>query len=133
MSSEQELRALLREHQLILVTNPVTTVARVAPVSRRVEPVPASAVGLETNKAVPLIVIDEVPLLYAIRNVAKQAGLEVRFDRKVVRALERDSEISIRWENLTVRQALAALIANYGLVMEEEQTSASAEVRFKGK
>lgn len=94
---------------------------------------PASAVGLETNKAVPLIVIDEVPLLYAIRNVAKQAGLEVRFDRKVVRALERDSEISIRWENLTVRQALAALIANYGLVMEEEQTSASAEVRFKGK
>jgi len=133
MSAEQELRALLREHQLILVTNPVTTVARVAPGSRAVKPVPANTVGVETNEVVPLIVIDDVPLVDAIRNLARQAALEVRFDQKVMRALECDSEVSIRWENLTARQALAALIDNYGLVMVEERTSASAEVRFKGK
>lgn len=133
MSAEQELRALLREHQLILVTNPVTTVARVAPGSRAVKPMPANAAGVETNEVIPLIVIDDVPLEHAIRNLGRQAGLEVRFDQKVMRALEGDSGISVRWENLTVRQALAAVIDNYGLVMVEERTSASAEVRFKVK
>ena len=134
MSSEQELWALLREHQLILVTNPVTTVARVAPGSTAVKPVPANVVvGVETNEVIPLIVIDDVPLMDALRNVGRQAGLEVTFDRKLTRAWEYDSEIAIRWENLTVRQALAALLDNYGLVIVEDPTGASAEVRFKGK
>lgn len=129
-----ELRALLREHHLILVTNPVTTVARVSPESAAVRPAPAGAVGVETGEVIPLIVIDDVPLMDALRNVARQAGLvNVTFDRSVRRALECDSEIAIRWENLTVRQALAALLDNYGLVIVEDRASASAEVRFKGK
>jgi len=132
MSSEQELRALLSENQLILVTNPVTTVARVAPASKVVKPVPASAVGIETNEVVPLIVIDDVPLKDAIQNLARHAGLNVKFDPNVVRAFERDSDVSIRWEDISARQALAALIDNYGLVIVE-RTSGSAEVRFKGK
>jgi len=133
MSPEQELRALLWEHQLVLVTNPVTTVVRVVPVNLAVVPVPTGAAGVETSKVIPLIVIDNAPLLDAIRLMGKEAGLKVTFDRKLTRALERSSEISIRWENLTARQALAALIDNYGLMIVEEPARASAEVRFKGK
>lgn len=133
MSPEQELRALLREHQLVLVTNPVTTVVCVIPVNLAVVPVPASAVDVETNKVIPLIVIENAPLLDVLRLMGKEAGLKVAFDRKLTRAFERNSEISIRWENLTARQALAALIDNYGLVIVEEPAGASAEVRFKGK
>jgi hypothetical protein len=133
MTSEQEMRALLKENQLVLVTNPVTTVARVAPGTRMVKPVRASAVGVKTNEVVPLIVIDDVPLEDAIRNLARQVRLDVMFDRKVIRAFEHDSNISVRWENLTAQQALTALIDNYSLVMVEERTGTSAEVRFRGK
>jgi hypothetical protein len=74
-----------------------------------------------------------VPLEDAIRNLARQVRLDVMFDRKVIRAFEHDSNISVRWENLTAQQALTALIDNYSLVMVEERTGTSAEVRFRGK
>jgi hypothetical protein len=41
--------------------------------------------------------------------------------------------ISIRWENITARQALAALLDNYDLVLIEEPGAASARITLKSR
>jgi len=131
-SAEQALRSILKDHQLILVTNPVTTVVRIAPGSVAVRPVSASLVGPpDTNGFAPLIVIDDVPLVDALRNVTRQCGLKVDFDPAVLAAFEYDSGISIRWEDLTVRQALYALLDNYNLSMTEHPATGNAWIRFR--
>src|ERR1017187_10417037 len=63
----------------------------------------------------PLIVMDDVPLTDAIRNLARQAGLNYQLDPKIVYGqigadgkLTVQPSVSIRWENITAEQALNA-------------------------
>jgi hypothetical protein len=129
VSAQEALSALLTVHHLTIVTNPATTVARIAPADQKVKPVPASQVGSDTNAPIPLVVMDQVPLREAIRKLAGQLHLNVLFDSKLsAPAFEPDGLISFRWENLTARQALAALLDNYGLVMEENRSTSSARI-----
>jgi len=74
-----------------------------------------------------LIVIDDTPLLDAIRNLARQANINLIIDPKVGygqtdstgRAVPQPN-VSIRWENITAAQALNALLNNYGLQAVED-------------
>lgn len=74
-----------------------------------------------------LIVIDDTPLLDAIRNLARQANINLIIDPKVGYG-QVDStgksvpqpNVSIRWENITAAQALGALLNNYGLQAVED-------------
>jgi hypothetical protein len=134
-SPEQVLRSILKSHQLILVTNTSTTVARIAPGSVAVWPVSPMVAGIEsdTNKPVPLIVIDGVPLLDALVNFCRQAGLTVTFDPGMSQAFESDCEVHVRWEDLTVRQGLAALLDNYGLVLKEDPSTGTARIRSRNR
>jgi hypothetical protein len=129
---EQALRGILKTNQLIIVTNPATTVARIAPGSIAVWPVNPEVAGIanDAGEQIPLIVIDEVPLLDALRNVCRQAGVRPAFDADVVEAFEYDCEVYLRWESLTVRQALGALLDNYGLMIKEDRSTATARIRF---
>lgn len=76
---------------------------------------------------IPLIVIDDTPLLDAIRNLARQANINLIIDPKVSygqmgadgKAIAQPS-VSIRWENITAAQALSALLGNYGLQAMED-------------
>jgi len=64
----------------------------------------------------PLVVMDEVPLATAIRNLARHAGLNYLLDpRTQLCGQEPQPSVTIRWENVTARQALAALLNNYNL------------------
>jgi len=126
------LSKVLKALNLTMVTNPATTVARIAPANAGVKPVPASQVGLSTNAAVPLIVMDDVQLTKAIRALAAQAQLNVSLDPKLsAPAFDRQGTISIRWEDITARQALAALLDNYDLVLIEEPGASSGRITFK--
>jgi type II secretory pathway component GspD/PulD (secretin) len=89
----------------------------------------ASAAAPQTNLApvIPLIVIDDTPLLDAIRNLARQAGMNLMIDPKVAFGQPGPDgkpapqpNVSIRWENITARQALGALLSNYGLQEVED-------------
>jgi len=69
-----------------------------------------------------LIVIDDTPLLDAIRNLARTAGLNIMIDPRVSYGApgpdgkpQPQPSISIRWEKITAEQALLALLNNYGL------------------
>jgi type II secretory pathway component GspD/PulD (secretin) len=84
-----------------------------------------AAAGAEAQ----LIVIDDTPLLDAIRNLARQAGLNLMIDPKVAfgqadptkpGTVTAQPSVSIRWENITAEQALNALLNNYNLQAIED-------------
>jgi hypothetical protein len=90
------------------------------------------AVG-DTNSAdqpdaiIPLILMDEVPLTDAVKNLARQAGLNYMLDPNVAFGqpgpdgkIVPQPLVSIRWENVTAEQALLALLNNYNLQLVED-------------
>ncbi len=97
----------------------------------------AAAAPVRPDEVVPLIVIDDVPLTDAIRNMARQAGLNLMFDPRVT-AVGADGRqtnqqnVSIRFENVTAQQALDAVLDNYGLRLEKDTHSPISKVTLKG-
>jgi len=110
------LDEVIVSNKLVTVTNPVTTVARITLASQRVKPVSASELGTDTNAPLPLVKMDEVRLRDAIDNLARQANIKCEFNPATEPFL-RDT-INIRWENVTPKQALVALLDNYDLMMK---------------
>ena len=93
-------------------------------------PAPAAAGAPET---VPLIVIDDVPLTDAIRNLARQSNLNFQFDPRVTAAGPGTNQpnVSIRFENVTAQEALQAVLDNYNLVLVQDPKSKIARVTIK--
>ncbi len=100
---------------------------------------PATATeGAQTGTVIPLIVMDDVPLTDAIRNLARQAGINYVLDPKIgYGQIAADGKatpqpnVTIRWENITAEQALNALLNNYTLQMVEDPKSKIARVTIK--
>ncbi len=104
----------------------------------------ASSTTIQTNAnaepggVIPLIVMDDVPLTDAIKNLARQAGLNYILDPKVSfgqvgpdgRPVAQPS-VSIRWENVTAAQALTALLSTYNLQLVEDPKSKIARVTVR--
>jgi hypothetical protein len=126
---EYALNLILKNHGLTLISNPVTTVARIVPIDHHIKPVPATEVGSDTN-AVPVITLDNVTLSQAIEHLTKSWGLNAVFDSTFLKSpYGRDTaQLYVRWTNITPRQALAALLDNYDLAMIENPTNTSAFV-----
>src|ERR1035441_7735797 len=89
-----------------------------------------SANTAEPKAVIPLIVMDDVPLTDAIRNLARQAEINYMLDPKIGfgqigadgKATPQPS-VSIRWEKITAEQALNALLNNYTLQLIEDPKS----------
>jgi type II secretory pathway component GspD/PulD (secretin) len=100
---------------------------------------PAAASGAQSPASViPLIQFQDVPLITAIDNLARQAGINYILDPKVGYGQPDEKgqvrvqpNISIRWENLTAGQALNALITTYGLQLVEDPRNKIARVTVK--
>ena len=108
-----------------------TTVTTVATVTTTATLAPA-------NSVIPLIVMDDVPLTDAIRNLARQAGINYMLDPRIgLGQTGADGKpaaqpnVSIRWENITAEQALNALLNNYGLQMVDDPKTKIARVAIK--
>jgi type II secretory pathway component GspD/PulD (secretin) len=117
------------EAPVVAANNPPATTP--APV---VAPVPTNT----SAPVIPLIVMDDVPLTDAIKNLARQAGLNYMLDPKIGygqpgpdgRPTPQPS-VSIRWENVTAEQALNALLNNYSLQLVEDTKTHIARVTIK--
>jgi len=101
---------------------------------------PADVAGgsAQPGAVIPLIVMDDVPLTDAIKNLARQAGLNYMLDPKVAFGqIGPDGKpvpqptVSIRWENVTAEQALNALLNNYNLQLAEDTKSKIARITVK--
>ena len=85
-----------------------------------------------------LIVIDDTPLLDAIRNLARQANINLIIDPKVGygqtdatgKAVPQPN-VSIRWENITAEQAFEELLNNYGLQAEKNPKVNITRIKVK--
>ncbi len=132
VTAQAALTELLKEHSLTMVTNPATTVMRIAPANLSVKPVPTSQVGTNTSDIIPLLVMDSVSLTEAVTKVASAASLAVSLDPKLS-ATDFDAQgtVSFRWERITARQALAALLDNYDLVMIEDAAKSATRITQK--
>src|SRR5713226_1000677 len=88
------------------------------------------------NEPVPLIVIDDVPLTDAIRNLARQSNLNFQFDPRIT-PMGADGKptnqpnVSIRFENVTAQEALQAVLDNYNLILIRDTKSKIARVTIK--
>src|SRR5262245_60563361 len=82
-----------------------------------------SAAPSRPDEVIPLIQMDEVPLTDALRQMARKAHLNVLLDPRLSEAPYKTMTVSIRWENITVKEALGALLDNYGLAMVESSRS----------
>lgn len=101
-------------------------------------PADATAAPPQPGAVIPLIVMDDVPLTDAIKNLARQAGLNYMLDPKVAfgqvgpdgKPIPQPT-VSIRWENVTAEQALNALLNNYNLQLVEDTKSKIARITVK--
>ncbi len=92
----------------------------------------------EATVVIPLIVMDEVPLMDAIRNLARQAMINYMVDPRVPYGqVGEDGQVtpqpilSIRWENVTAEQALVAVLNNYNLQISEDPKAKIYRVTVK--
>src|SRR5262249_4406134 len=92
----------------------------------------------QTGATIPLIVMDEVQLTDAIRNLARQAGLNFMLDPRIsfgqagpgCKAAPQPT-VSVRWENVTAEQALHARLNNYNLQLSEDPKSKIARITVR--
>ena len=87
------------------------------------------AAGPADTQVVPRIEMEDVPLTTAIRDLARQARLNILLDPKLSEPPFRGLKVSVRWENVTAREALLALLDNYGLVLVESVSRAPSRTR----
>lgn len=127
---EQALGQILKEHGLVMVEDPVTTVARITFTNQPSEKADASFLVGGTNAPVPLLAFSDVPVDAAIQYIAGTGHLGVALDPKISDGY-RSSDgklvtpplVSIRWKNITARQSLLALCLNYDLnIIKDDKT-----------
>jgi len=102
-------------------------------------PAPAQNTGTpQPGAVIPLIVMDDVPLTDAIKNLARQAGLNYMLDPKIGFGqpgpdgkVVAQPSVSIRWENITAEQALNALLNNYSLQLVDDAKTHIARITIK--
>jgi type II secretory pathway component GspD/PulD (secretin) len=115
-----------------------TLVAANTPGQAKPEQAAPVASAPQSNSVIPLIVMDDVPLSDAIKNLARQAGLNYMLDPKIAfgqigpdgKPIPQPS-VSIRWENITAEQALNALLNNNNLQLVEDPKTHIARVTVK--
>jgi hypothetical protein len=127
----QALGQILKNHGLILIEDPVTTVARITftnePVMKTTD---ANFLAGDTNPPVPMLVFQDVPLCVALDEIARSGKIKVVIDSKLSDSYHTADgkfiippSVSVRWKNLTARQALLALCLNYDLaIIKDERT-----------
>ena len=80
VTAQIALDRLLKANRLIMVTNQVTTVARIVRLDQDVKPVSASRLGNDTNQIIPLVEMKEALLGEAIKSLAREANLAYIID-----------------------------------------------------
>jgi hypothetical protein len=138
LTPEEALSGLLEEHKLKMLRDSATSVARIVPSSEPVESSSAGRVVTDTNAAVELIIMRDVPLAYAIWALGTNAHLNVVVDPELLlprsgpeRLKVASATVSVHWENLRPRQALTALLDSCDLCLVEEPATSSATVKVK--
>jgi len=112
------------------------TAATAADTANNTSTTPAQPAGAEAApEVVPLIVIEDVPLTDAIRNLARQSNLNFQFDPRLTGGTDgkatNQPNVSIRFENVTAQEALNAVLENYNLMLIKDPKSKIARITVR--
>lgn len=131
ISAYEALGRLLDQHKLILATNSPTGIARIIRNDEPASLVDGSLIGMETNipagstnGVIPLIQFADTPLDIAFENLIKYAGIKLGFTPPLI-IINADGEpitVTVRWKNVTLKQAIVALCENYNLVIVKDDS-----------
>lgn len=110
--------------------NQAPALAQAQPAAGQEKPAqPAAKPAGTPDEVVPLIVIDEVPLTDAIRNLARQSNLNFQFDPRITATNQ--PTVSIRFENVTASEALQAVLENYNLQLIRDPRTRIARITIR--
>jgi type IV pilus assembly protein PilQ len=99
-----------------------------------------AAVGAETNAPVNVLPIQfqDVPITTAIENLARLANINYLLDPKIGYGqpdqngqIKAEPTISVRWENVSARQALLAVLDNYNLQLVEDTKTKISRITIR--
>jgi hypothetical protein len=126
MTAKQALVQMLNEHRLVLLEDQVTTIARITYTNQVVPPVDADTLGGNTNDIMsnpPNIEFQDVPITWAINNLARASGINYALDPQINFGLsdkngtfKPEPTLTLHWSNVTTKQALIAICQNYRLL-----------------
>jgi hypothetical protein len=74
------------------------------------------------DEVIPVIEMEDVRLTDAIRQLASKARLNIVIDPKLSEPPFDRTTVTFRWERLTAREALDALLDNHGLTIVETRS-----------
>jgi len=117
ITARQALVALLDIYGLQLIENPQTGIALItwkSPDAKALV-VQSTPLPVSTNDVTEPIQIDDVPLTTAIENLTRQLQVNYMFDPDCIQIINADPRVSIRWDNISVRKALLAILDKNGL------------------
>ena len=101
------------------------------------DPVVTNSDSIGEAELMPLVSFDGVPLLDAVRVLAMQAALNIVFDPRLLNQTDAQGKplpppnITAKWHNVTARQALQAVLENYGWQMILNPATKLARITFK--
>ena len=99
-----------------------------------------AAAGAETNAPANVLPIQfqDVPITTAIENLARLANINYLLDPKIGYGqpdqngqIKPEPTISVRWENVSARQALLAVLDNYNLQLNEDTKTKIARITIR--
>jgi hypothetical protein len=137
LTARQGLVRLLKEHNLVLLEDPITSIARITYINQVVNPIDVSLFGNDTN-LIPMIEFEEVPITTALVNLVRQAGLNYAFDPKIGYGLpDKNGQVKIEptlniyWRNVTAKQAFVAICQNYDFIIAKNPATSILLIREK--
>lgn len=100
-------------------------------------PAPANP-PVTQGEVVPLIVIDEAPLIEAVKTLARQAGINFILDPRLTNPepgpdgkVPVQPNVTIRFENVTAEDALVSVLETYNLTMVRDPKTKVARITIK--
>ena len=134
------LARVLKENHLVMVTNAFTTVVCITSTNAVPNPIDAKLLGDDTNGVIPRIVYDDVPLNIALTTLISQGHVNAVLDPQVSGEaspappdfkMTMMPDVSVRWHNLTARQAIVEICEVYRLVIVKGSSPNSVVIKYK--
>lgn len=145
VTAQAALDRVLKENGLVMVPDAFTTVTLITGTNHVAKIVDArllastNAAAPATNGVVPQIRFSDVPLDVALKNLIEHENFKVVLDPKLsdyvdpndptIQKFHNAPLVSLRWENLTPKQAIVALCVAYNLVIVKD--AATGVVRIQ--
>jgi hypothetical protein len=135
ISARDALTRMLNLRHIVVIEDPVTGVVRITRSGKPANVVDASLIGVDTNNPVsstndiiPLIQFQDVPLGGGLENLIRQSSVKVELDPQINGD---NAVLSLRWQNITAKQAVIALCQNYDLDIVKDAATGVIEIKPK--